>query len=435
MPPLGCRPAVPPLQPTHRRGRGPLTRRCAFTLATLFVAALGCREDAESPTAPTSPPALAATATAALAFNQLSAGQDYTCGVTTDNRAYCWGNNELGQLGNGTSTGPETCSVVSIPCSTTPVAVTGGLRFRQISADVFTTCGVTTDYRAYCWGANELGELGDGSTTNRLTPVLVAGGHRFRQVETTFQHTCGVSYPDNLAYCWGWNADGQLGTGTNTGPQTGNFGPYSDRPVAVARALPFRQVTTGYYHTCGVTTDDRAFCWGLNRYGQIGDSSTAFRRLMPSRVGRTLAWRQIDAGAYHTCAVTTDHLAFCWGNGRQGQVGNGKAYLSFWPKAVAGGLSFERVTAAYSHTCGETTLNRAYCWGGIFLSDGTTTQALTPVAVPGGLFFSQVSAGFGHNCGRTPAAVAYCWGAGFDGELGNGTTAISPTPVPVAGPT
>lgn len=412
------------------------TSRLALACALLMGAALGCYESADSPTSPHDPaaPALATAAAAALSFQQVSAGEYYTCGVTTDHRAYCWGDNRLGQLGNGTSTGPETCSTRPIPCSTTPVAVAGGLSFRQISAGFFTTCGVTMGNLAYCWGTNELGEVGDGTTTERLTPTLVAGGHHFRQVETTFEHTCGVSFPDNLAYCWGRNTDGQLGTGTNTGPQTGPFGPYSDTPVAVARALPFRQVSTGYYHTCGVTTDNRSFCWGLNHFGQVGDSSKVFRRLMPSRVGRTLQWKQIDAGTYHTCAVTTDNRAFCWGNGRHGELGGGQAFLSFWPRAVAGRLSFTRVTASYSQTCGES-LNRAYCWGGIFFSDGTSGTSLTPVAVPGGLNFNQVSTGFGHTCGRTPGAVAYCWGAGFFGQLGNGATASSPTPVAVAGPT
>jgi alpha-tubulin suppressor-like RCC1 family protein len=395
----------------------------------ILLTLLGCRDDAESPTAPEPGPALATTATTALAFYQVSAGQDHSCGVTTDNRAFCWGFYGLGTqpvaLGDGSTKG-----------SLTPVAVAGGLHFRQISAGFAATCGVTTDFRAYCWGANDVGELGDGTTTRRLTPVPVAGGHQFRQVETNGEQTCGVSYPDNKAYCWGWNSDGQLGNGTNTGPETGQFGPYSSKPVAVVGTLVFRQVSAGYYHMCGVTTDNRAFCWGLNKYGQIGDSSTAYRRLKPSRVAGTRQFRQIDAGAYHSCAVTTGDRAFCWGDGRQGQVGNGKAYLSFWPKAVAGGLSFSRVSGGLYHTCGETTGNRAYCWGDNRfgqLGDGTEINRLTPVAVVGGLFFSQVSAGDFQTCGRSDAAVAYCWGTNFLGELGDGTRTKRLTPVPVAG--
>jgi alpha-tubulin suppressor-like RCC1 family protein len=416
---LGCTPSWPS-PPTHSAGRRRLAGRLAPAFAVLLVAALGCREDAESPTGPEATP-LATTATAALAFYQVSAGWEHTCGVTTDNRGYCWGSNSQGDLGNG-----EPGLGASIP-RPTPLAVAGGLQFRQISAGSFATCAVTTDFRAYCWGTNGRGELGDGTTTPRATPVPVTGGLRFRQVETNFQHTCGVTYPDNLAYCWGDNADGQLGDSTRINRLT---------PVAVARGLHFRQVSAGWYHTCGVTTDNRAFCWGLNRYGQIGDSSTAFRRLRPSRVARTRQFHQIDAGTYHTCAVTTDDQAFCWGNGTHGEIGNGKAYLSFWPRAVAGGHSITRVTAGGDHTCGETTGNRAYCWGANYngaLGDATTTQRLKPVAVVGDLAFSQVSAGSAFTCGKTPGAVAYCWGRGFLGQLGNGTTSSSSTPLAVAG--
>ncbi len=346
----------------------------------------------------------------------MSGGGVHTCGVTTDNRAYCWGHNLFGQLGDGTTTD-----------RLTPVAVAGTLRFRQVSARAGVTCGVTTDYRVYCWGNNSSGQLGDGTQyTDRLTPVPVAGGRQFRQVDAGSYHTCGVSYPDSRAYCWGWNTSGQLGNGTVA------VNLYRLTPVAVAGTLPFRQVSAGYHHTCGVTTDNRAFCWGSNISGQLGDSSTASQRLTPSRVAGTRRFRQVDAGRLHTCAVTTYDRAFCWGDGRTGQIGDGKTHLSFWPRAVAGGLSFERVSTGGYHTCGETTGNRAYCWGynsSGELGDGTTTRRLTPVAVAGGLFFSQVSAGHGHTCGRTPAAVAYCWG----GNPGDGTNTDRLTPVPVAG--
>jgi alpha-tubulin suppressor-like RCC1 family protein len=403
--------------------RMPRLARIRFSLA-LLVAALGCREDAESPSAPVPAPALVTSATPALAFYQMSAGNDHTCGVTTDNRAFCWGFVGLSgpiALGDGSSKG-----------SPTPVAVVGGLQFRQVSAGYYSTCGVTTDYRAYCWGDNGRGELGDGTTTERLRPVAVAGGHHFRQVDVSFQHTCGVSYPDHGAYCWGDNAEGQLGDGSRTIRLT---------PAAVTGTLAFRQVTAGYNHTCGVTTDNQAFCWGNNRVGQIGDSTTVFRRVKPTLVARQHQYRQVDAGRDYNCAVTTDDRAFCWGEGRYGQIGNGKLAFYFWPRAVAGGLFFSRVSAGAFHTCGETTANQAYCWGTGGhgeLGDGTyTDNQLTPVAVVGGLTFAQVSAGSFQTCGKTPASVAYCWGSNFYGELGDGTGGIpnkSSTPVAVAGP-
>lgn len=398
-------------------------RQIGWTLAPmlatgLLVSTVGCREDAESPTGPAAQ-ALAAAATA-LTFEQVAAGGVHTCGVATDTRGYCWGGNNSGAVGDRTTTQRQT-----------PVLIVGGLQFRQISAgsgNGGTTCGVTIAYKAYCWGANNYGQIGDGTTTTRLRPVPVAGGQLFRRIDSEFFHTCGVSYPDNKAYCWGYNFYGQLGDGTTTNRL---------KPAAVVGTLRFRLVSTGGVHTCGVTTNDRAFCWGWNRYGQIGDNTTTIRRLRPTLVVGGQQFRQVDAGNYHTCGATTSSIAFCWGYGRDGQVGNGKAYLSFTPKRVAGGLSFERVTAGLAHSCGETTLNQAYCWGANSsgqLGDGTTTQRLTPVAVAGGHTFAQLSAGYQHTCGRTPAGAGRCWGENSSGQLGDGTINNSSISVAVAGP-
>ena len=370
-----------------------LTRHSA-PLALLLLAALGCGDDVESPAAPDGFAPPAATAAQALAFVQVSGGNRHTCGITGDDRAYCWGFNFDGQLGDGSTT----------TRILTPAAVAGSLRFRQVSAGNQHTCGVTPANQAYCWGANS-GALGDGTQTERLTPVLVGNGRLFRRVDAGDGHTCGVSYPDNRAYCWGYNGRGGLGDGTNTRRLT---------PTAVSGGLKFRQVAAGLEHTCGVTTTDQAYCWGSDSVGQTGDSVTAAYRVVPTRVATKRRFRQIDAGGGYSCGVTTTNKAFCWGNGRNGQIGDGKTFIRLWPRAVAGGLSFRRVTTGYWHTCGEATDNRLYCWGRNStgeLGDGTTTQRVKPVAVAGGLRFSQASVGgteFGsHTCGKTAAGVAY----------------------------
>lgn len=145
----------------------------------------------------------------------------------------------------------------------------------------------------------------------------------------------------------------------------------------------------------------------------------------------------IDAGENHTCAVTTDYRAFCWGSGQAGELGDGQAYISFTPRAVAGGLSFARVTAGVAHSCGETRTKQAYCWGGGgALGSGTTESSVTPVPVAGGHTFAQLSAGEFHTCGKTTGSVAYCWGFNLSGQIGNGTkdNEDHPTPSPVVGP-
>jgi alpha-tubulin suppressor-like RCC1 family protein len=403
------------------------TRGLIAVLApALVVAALGCREDAASPTAPETRPALDIIVAHALSFRQVSVGGGHTCGVTTDSLAYCWGRSDRGQIGDGK---------VDLLGRLTPVAVVGGLRFLQVSAGLSHTCGVTTDNRAYCWGTNGSGRLGDGTAgTVRPRPVAVAGGLRFRGVTAGHVHTCGVTTGDR-AYCWGFNRDGRLGDGTTVRRLT---------PVPVAGGLRFRQVNTttisvgvGVPHTCGTTTRNVAYCWGLNGFGQIGDGTT-IDRLRPVPVAGGLRFRHVRAGDAHTCGVTTDDRAYCWGNNIIGQLGDGTTTSSPTPVAVAGGLQFGLVRAGWRYTCTVTRGNLAYCWGlnaSGLLGDGTTTDRSTPVAVAGGLKFRSVSAGSSHTCGVTTGSVAYCWGTNNFGQLGDGTRETSLTPTPVSGPT
>lgn len=410
-----------------------------YLAAALLFTGLGCRDDADSPTEPHMAPKAAA-AIAALDFRQLSAGAEYTCGVTVGDRAYCWGNEFPGTLGNG-SPGEEFCMDWD-RCVPQPVAVVGGLVFRNVSAGRYHTCGATGDDRAYCWGNNSSGQLGIGNATGPRTcagnesagpcstsPVAVQGGLRFRTVSTGGNHTCGLT-ADGLAYCWGANFSGQLGDGTSSNRITTR---------AVAGGRRFRQVSAGFAYTCGVTLEDRAYCWGDNSFGQLGDSTRVTRRLRPVRVAGGRRFRQLDAGLFHACGVTPGKRAFCWGRGDNGQLGTGKILeKGFWPNRVAGSLSLSRVTAGDYHTCGEATDDRAFCWGDNFygqLGDGTRTQRLGPVAIAGGLSFSQVTAGENHSCGRTGSGAAYCWGRNSRGQVGDGTTeGPRLTPVAVVGP-
>ena len=356
------------------------TRHAARVLPAILVAALAC---SETEPGPVDPPSEAVAAAAKLTFRQVSAGRFHSCGTTTTNRAYCWGYDVSGQLGDGTTT-----------THLGPVAVAGTLPFRQVSTGALHSCGVTTANLAYCWGDNTFGQLGDGTMARRLTPVAVAGGRHFRQVQAGYDHTCGVT-TDNRAYCWGYNYYGQVGDGSTTD---------RTRPVAVAGGLGFREAIAGKIHSCGVTTTDLVYCWGSNQSGQLGDSSTAARRLKPVRVAGTRRWRQVDLGSSHTCAVTTSDRAYCWGQGVFGQIGDGLTYARFWPRAVAGGVFFQAVSAGDLHSCGVTTANRAYCWGDNTsgqLGDGTKIRRLKPVAVAGGLAMNLASAGDIHTCGKT----------------------------------
>jgi alpha-tubulin suppressor-like RCC1 family protein len=401
-------------------------------VASVGVIALGaCREEVQAPTAPAAAEETPAFATAAaLSFRQVSVGGassfwEHTCGVTTDNRAYCWGFNEGGPLGIGTNEGPQKCN--DWPCSTRPVAVLGGLRFDHVSAGGHFTCGITTDDRAYCWGDNSNGQLGDGTTTRRFTPVAVAGGRRFHQVRAGLGHTCAIT-TDHVAYCWGYNGDGRLGDGTTTQRLT---------PVRVAGGRLWRQLSAGEAHTCGVTTASRPYCWGRNSNGKLGDGTTT-RRLSPVLVSGGFLFRQIEAGTEHTCAVrSSDDRAYCWGSNLDGPLGDGTTTPRLKPVAVLATRRWNHVNAGANHTCGVTLGGSGFCWGTNRvgqLGDGTRTRRLRPTALGVALTLTQVSTANGASCGVATNQRIYCWGDNFAGQLGDGTETTRLLPTPVAGP-
>jgi alpha-tubulin suppressor-like RCC1 family protein len=392
--------------------------------ALLLLTLLGCDEQSQSPTAPETTPELSAAAAALLSFRQISPGVYVTCGTTTDDRAYCWGQNFFGELGIG---GP-----VDNPdgnFSTRPMAVTGGLRFRVVSAGSHHACGLTTGDLAYCWGVNNFGQLGDGTRTHRSQPRAVAGGRRFRQLRVGVNHTCAVTFAD-VAFCWGDNTYGQLGDGTTNGPL---------RPVRVAGGLQLRRVFAGGFHTCGSTSVGKTYCWGRNNHGQLGDATT-IQRLKPVAVKTSLLFSQLSTGNLHSCAVSSGK-AYCWGRNRWGQLGDGTMTPRLQPKLVSGSLAFAGVSGGNDYTCGTTTGRKAYCWG--FndegrLGDGSeNTVRSTPVPVAGGLLFTGVNTSVlgWTTCGVTSASRGYCWGDNNSGQVGDGTYANNRlTPVLVASP-
>lgn len=405
-----------------------MTHRSLTAGLAALVVLIGCRDDSRSPLEPgpvRSEADLAAPGP--LTFWQVSSGDGHTCGVTTENRAYCWGHNGLGQLGAGSQAGSAICLPFELPqCQPRPVAVVGGLLFRNVSAGVSHTCGIAMDDKAYCWGYNGWGQLGDGTTSLRTVPTPVAGGLTWRQISAGGYHTCGRTTA-NTVYCWGLNTYGELGDGTQVQRLL---------PTRVAGSHKFRMVGAGLQHSCAISTTDETYCWGNNRNRQVGDSSTALRRVRPVRVAGGLAFRELDAGYLHTCAVTYDDKAYCWGDGTLGAVGDGGTALRSTPRAVKGGFSFTRVTAGSDLSCGQTTGKRAYCWGANVhgeIGDGTTIRRLTPAAVSLGLLFGQISAGL-HTCAKTDAGLGYCWGRNDSGELGVGDQADRYQPTPVLGP-
>ena len=387
-----------------------------------------------------------------LRFTSLVLGNYHTCGLVSGGTAYCWGYNGLGLLGDGTAQDRSA-----------PVAVSGGLTFTSlvVSAAAY-TCGLATDGRAYCWGLNGLGQLGDGTTINRSAPVAVSGGRTFISLAAGAEHTCGL-LAGGAAYCWGENVAGQLGDGTNE---------RHSLPVAVSGGRTFTNLATGSSssHTCGLEPSGAAYCWGYNRHYELGDSTRSDRNV-PVAGGGGMMFTSLVAGGTHNCGLDQGGIALCWGGYEQGQLGEGSAnenppYGKSTPVAVSGRITFTSLVAGGGHTCGLGSNGIAYCWGRNVegqLGDGTTTQRTVPTAVdvsaipvptpvptatptatatvsptPGtpatGKPFTSLAAGHGHTCGLTSGGTAYCWGSNWAGQLGDGTSGTDRTsPVAVSG--
>jgi alpha-tubulin suppressor-like RCC1 family protein len=317
------------------------------------------------------------------------------------------------------------------------------LRFRQVAGAGSHSCGLTQGGSVYCWGSNYLGQLGDGTVSDRDRPTPVAVGEglqrgRVAAIAAGYTHTCALTV-DGRLFCWGYNQSGRLGDGTRA---QARFHPVLVRPGAGLHPGSVTAVALGTRHTCA-TTSTHLFCWGDNTFGQLGDGTTTTRPL-PTRV-RLPGDRasSFTAGTLHTCALAGPSL-HCWGFNGSGQLGDGTTTRRPLPTPVGRGTAFARkrvraVEAGVSHTCALADTGVS-CWGSNLhgqLGDGTTVDSRVPadVRMPGGprpADLGVLRVGDNHACVSSMSGRAYCWGDNTAGQLGNGGSGASTVPTPVA---
>jgi alpha-tubulin suppressor-like RCC1 family protein len=360
-----------------------------------------------------------------IKYRSITAGTMHACDIASGGIVWCWGlNGAEGRIG-GSQLGATVMSNV-------PVKIPGDLRFTQISSFGRHTCGITSAGKAYCWGYNGWGGLGDASNVSqRFTPVAVSGGITFRAISAGADHTCGVA-TDNRAFCWGNNDWRQLGTGTV----------FTTSPTLVAETLRFNKITAGSSFTCGITTANETYCWGANQIGQVGDGGKiSYGNVFvsaPQKVVGGKTFQSVTLGSQFACALTQIGEGYCWGSNNS-KLGNGSTGLdSSSPVQVGGGVLFQSISSGFGHTCGVTTTQVVYCWGGNGSGQlGSTTQNGSLPVRAGMIEAAEVGAsGIGTGSGSHSCAISrdrltvWCWGRNDVGQLGNGATTAGATANP-----
>ena len=358
-------------------------------------------------------------------YMQVSAGRDHTCAVVSDGTVQCWGNNNAGQLGDGSRTG-----------SSVPVTVPGLMGVTAVSAGREYTCALLGGGAVKCWGNNYFAQLGNGSTTNSSTPVDVTDLTDATAVSAGIgNHTCALLRSGKVK-CWGSNGGGQLGNGSKTNSRT---------PVDVENLAGVTAISTGGGHTCALLRSGTVQCWGWNSFGELGNDAIPTYGLGNISLTPVAVQDVTDAtaisGTDHTCALLNDGRVKCWGNDNFGQVRIGsKANDSSTPVpvVVAGLADVTAISAGYLHTCALLRSGAVQCWGdngNSQMGNGTTTGRRSPLmSVTGLTGVTAISAGGGHTCALLNGGAIQCWGNNYYGQLGNGSKVESSVPVAVAPP-
>ncbi len=342
----------------------------------------------------------------------LSAGWSHACTLFAGGRVLCWGTNYLGQLGSGTTI-PEPA----------PVLVTDIASATAVASGYEHACALLTGGTVKCWGDNFFGQLGNGTTTNSSTPVTVSGIATATAIAGGGHHTC-TRLSDSTVKCWGSNVFGALGNNSTTDSST---------PVAVYQMTTATGVAGGFRHTCARLSNSTLKCWGLNSSGQLGNGKTVSSP-KPVAVSNISTATAVAAGAGHSCARLSDSTLRCWGRNGNGQLGNNTTTDSKTPVAVSGISTAAAIAAGDNHGCAHLSDATLKCWGSNNygqLGNNTTTDAKTPVAVSGIAGASEIAGGSFFTCARLSSGAVNCWGNNASGQAGQDTGSNHPVPARV----
>jgi alpha-tubulin suppressor-like RCC1 family protein/alpha-beta hydrolase superfamily lysophospholipase len=359
----------------------------------------------------------------------VAAGGAFACALFSAGGFQCWGSNAQGQI-TGQSGAIQTSPLLIQPTSLNQVvAVAGGNAH---------TCVLWDTGSVKCWGSNTRGQLGNGTTTSSSSPVDVLGITTATAIASGYSHTC-ARLSDGTIKCWGDDTYGQLGTG-------GSSGNLRSTPAAVSGISNATSIGLGTRHSCAVLSDSTAKCWGRNKSGELGSGSTSNTNtpvVVSGLSGATAIGgggdnasdSMFSHGIAHTCALLSTGAVKCWGENDYGELGTGNTTDSTTPAAVSGLSSgATALTLGMYSSCALISDNTVKCWGRNNygqLGNGATTNSSSPVTVSNLTAAAAIGTGSSanHVCARLTNKTVQCWGYNASGQLGNGSTANSNVPV------
>jgi len=361
-----------------------------------------------------------------FAASTVSAGMQHSCAVTETGRLYCWGYRTDGRLGVGESPSGSELS---------PVRVGSEEDWARVATSYGSSCGIRAMGAArtlWCWGRNRYGEVGDGTTNPVYTPTLVSGGRTdWAEVGMGDDITCART-SGNTIWCWGYHYP--LGSGLG---RCGVPGDTTLPALVGGSTLRtgWVHLAVGYRHTCAIRAEgaDRvAYCWGPNSYGKLGTGDIVHSSCPVRVAGGFTDWTSLAAGVSHTCGIRRDGTLWCWGYNGHGQLGIGSPFDSFTPTQVGVDRDWASVNASYQHTCAIRTDGRLYCWGRTdVLGIGTRRPDVhaSPVRVGMDSDWAELSTLRYHTCATRTDGTLSCWGDNDQGKLGIGDMAdrLDPT--------
>lgn len=279
------------------------------------------------------------------------------------------------------------------------------------------SCALKSSGEVYCVGDNSVGQLGDGTNTSSLTPVKVFDLEDVIKISSFTDFTCAL-LRDKTVKCWGKNDRAQLGDASAFDRNS---------PVVALGVSGVVDVKVGAAHTCVLLEDESVRCWGYNANGELGQGVTSSSIVLPvTPIGFSSGVASLSVGAFQSCAVFHNGTAKCTGYNHQGQTGVGYTGTVSTPGFIQGlPAGIKNLVLGREHACASLSNDEVYCWGegnAGQLGNGTTTPSVTPVKVTGLNGITAMSSGRNTICALNTYGIVKCWGANYYGKVGVGDT-------------